>query len=37
MRNKKDLNKKFILAKAEHFGGSTPHKIIRKLNPNPEK
>jgi hypothetical protein len=37
MRKKKDLNKKFISAKIEHFGGSTPHKIIRKLNPNHEK
>jgi hypothetical protein len=37
MRNKKDLNKKFISAKIEHFGGSTPHKIISKLNQNPEK
>lgn len=33
----KDLNKKFISAKPEHFGGSNPYKIIRKLKPNPEK
>jgi hypothetical protein len=35
MRTNKDLNRKFISAKIEHFGGSNPHKIIRKLNPNP--
>lgn len=37
MRKKRDLNKKLISAKIQHFGGRTPHKIIRKLNPNPEK
>jgi hypothetical protein len=37
IRKKKDLNGKFISAKIEHFGGSNPYKIRRKLNPNPEK
>jgi hypothetical protein len=37
MRKKKNFNKKFISAKTEHLGGSTPHKKIRKLNQNPEK